>query len=343
MKLRLSAGFSTLAVLAGSLFAALPAQALDHVVFATNWLAEAEHGGFYQALVDGTYEAYGLDVEIVQGGPMAPNRALLVSGQVQFYMAGNFLQPLNAMEQDIPPIVEVAAIFQKEPQVFIAHPGVGIQSLPDLANLPTIFMGNDVFASVFQWMKSQWPGFNDEQRRPYSFTAAPFLADPMSAQQGYVTSEPYIIARAGGFEPLVFLIADYGFDTPSTMIEARADYVDANPDIVQRFVDASIIGWYNYLYGDNSAANDMIKQENPDMTDDLINYAVEQMRARGIVDSGIALEKGIGCFDDARVLSFYNSMVDAGVVPAGLDPTTLYTNRFVCHGVGMDLRPEATD
>jgi NitT/TauT family transport system substrate-binding protein len=329
-------------VLAAGL-ASTPALALDHVVFATNWLAEAEHGGFYQALVDGTYEEYGLDVEIVQGGPMAPNRALLIAGQVQFYMSGNFLQPMNAMTQDIPPIVEVAAIFQKEPQVFIAHPGVGVETLPDLANLPTIFMGNDVFASVFQWMKAKWPGFSDDQRRPYAFTAAPFLADPMSAQQGYVTSEPYIIAQAGGFDPVVFLIADYGFDTPSTMIEARADYVEANPDIVQRFVDASIIGWYNYLYGDNSAANELIKQENPDMTDDLINYAVEQMRDRGIVDSGIALEHGIGCFDDSKVMSFYNAMVGAGVVPAGLDPTTLYTNRFVCHGVGMDLRPEAAD
>ena len=334
-------------VVIGTFFAAavttVPARALDEVVFATNWLAEAEHGGFYQALADGTYEAFGLDVTIIQGGPMANNRARLIAGQAQFYMSGNLLQPINAMTQDIPPIIQVAAIFQKEPQVFMTHPEAGMETLSDLATLPTIFMGNVVFASVFQWMKAEWPEFNDNQRRPYAFTVAPFLADPMSAQQGYVTSEPFIAARAGGFEPDVFLVADYGFDTPSTMIEARADYVEANPDIVQRFVDASIIGWYNYLYGDNSAGNALIKQENPDMTDEIMAYALEQMLARGLIDSGVALENGIGCFDGNKVQSFYESMVAAGVVAAGLDPSTLYTNRFVCNGVGMDLRPVSAD
>ena len=323
--------------------AAIPARALDEIVFATNWLAEAEHGGFYQALADGTYEAYGLDVTILQGGPMANNRARLIAGQAQFYMSGNLLQPINAMTQDIPPIIQVAAIFQKEPQIFMVHPDTGVETLGDLATLPTIFMGNDVFASVFQWMKAEWPEFSDEQWRPYAFTIAPFLANPTSAQQGYVTSEPFTTARVGGFEPQVFLIADYGFDTPSTMIEARVDYVEANPDIVQRFVNASIVGWYNYLYGDNTAGNDLIRQENPGMTDEIMAFALEQMRARGLVDSGVALENGIGCFDGSKVRSFYDTMAAAGVVTGGLDPSSLYTNRFVCNGVGMNLRPVDAD
>jgi NitT/TauT family transport system substrate-binding protein len=331
------------AALALGLAPAASAQTPDEITFATNWLPEAEHGGFYQAVVDGTYEAYGLDVTIIPGGPAVNNRARLIARQVEFYMSGNLLQPINAMTQDIAPIIQVAAIFQKEPQVFITHPGAGVETFADLAALPTIFMTNDIFISVFAWMKSVWPEFHDGQRQPYAFTVAPFLADPLSAQQGYVTSEPYTIARAGGFEPVVFLIADYGFDTPSTMIEARADYVEANPDIVQRFVDASIIGWYNYLYGDNAAANELIKRENPQMTDELIAFAIGEMRARGIVDSGIALERGIGCFDDAKVRSFYDAMVAAGVAPAGLDVAEIYTNRFVCNGVGMELRPGATE
>ena len=333
MKLRtLGAAFSLAAL------SATAASALDEITFATNWLAEAEHGGFYQALADGTYEQFGLDVTILQGGPMSPNRSLLIAGRVEFYMAGNLLQPINALAQDVPPIIEVAAIFQKEPQVFIAHPDAGVETFQDLAALPTLFMGNDVFASVFQWMKANWEGFRDEQHRPYAFTVAPFLANQQSAQQGYVTSEPFTVAQFGGIDPVVFLIADYGFDTPSTMIEARVDYVEANPDIVQRFVDASIIGWYNYLYGDSSAGNDLIKQENPDMTDELIAFATEQMLARGLIDSGVALENGIGCFDDAKVRSFYGAMVAAGVVANGLDLSTLYTNRFVCNGVGMRLK-----
>ncbi len=320
-----------------------PASALDEIVFGTNWLAEAEHGGFYQALADGTYEEYGLDVTILQGGPMSPNRSLLISGRVQFYMSGNLLQPMNAMAQDVPPLIEIAAIFQKEPQVFIAHPDAGVETFADLANLPTLYMANDVFVSVFRWMKANWSGFSDDQFRPYAFTVAPFLANSLSAQQGYVTSEPFTIARQGGVEPLVFLIADYGFDTPSTMIEARLDFVEANLDLVQRFVDASIIGWYNYLYGDNTAANELIKRENPDMTDELLAYALEQMRSRGLVDSGVALENGIGCFDDTKVRSFYEAMAAAGVVPEGLDLTTLYTNRFVCNGVGMRLKAQGAD
>jgi len=339
MRLKLPIAF----VLAALLAAPASAQQLDEITFATNWLPEAEHGGFYQALVDGTYEAYGLDVTIIPGGPAVNNRARLIARQVQFYMSGNLLQPINAMTQDIPPVIQVAAIFQKEPQVFITHPDAGMETLADLAELPTIFMSNDIFISVFAWMKSIWPEFDDRQRQPYAFTVAPFLADPQSAQQGYVTSEPFTIARAGGFEPDVFLIADYGFDTPSTMIEARADYVEANPDIVQRFVDASIIGWYNYLYGDNSAANELIKRENPQMNDDLIAFAIEQMRERGIVDSGVALEFGIGCFDDAKVRSFYDAMVAAGVAPAGLDMSAIYTNRFVCNGVGMELKAGAAE
>ncbi len=315
-----------------------PAVAQDRISFATNWLAEAEHGGFYQAVADGTYARYGLDVTIIPGGPMSPNRQRLISGQVQFYMAGNLLQPLNALAEGVP-IVEVAAIFQKEPQVFITHPDQGIATLADLATLPTIYMGADVFASVFQWMKATWPGFRDEQFRPYTFSPAPFMANPRSAQQGYVTSEPFVIRREGGFEPQVFLIADYGFDTPSTMIEAMRDYVDANPDIVQRFVDASIIGWYNYLYGDNSAANALIKEQNPEMTDELLVYSLEKMREYQLIDFGIATERGIGCFDDARVTGFYDTMVAAGVVAPGLDLSTLYTNRFVCNGVGLELRP----
>lgn len=326
-----------LAALAATLVAGGPALALDEISFGTNWLAEAEHGGFYQAVADGTYEKYGLDVTIVQGGPQAANQALLIAGKVQFYMQGNFIGSLRAIEQDIP-IVEVAAMFQKDPQVLITHPEFTGTTLADLASLPTIFMGNSGFTSYFQWMKVAFDGFKDEQYKPYQFNPGPFLADPDSAQQGYITSEPYAIEEVGGIKPKLFLLADYGFVTPSTMIEAKADYVAANPDIVQRFIDASIVGWYNYLYGDNTAANELIKKDNPEMTDGQIAFTISKLKEYGLLESGVSLEKGIGCFDEAKVAEFYGIMKEAGVVEADLDFTKIYTTEFVCKGVGMDLK-----
>lgn len=323
--------------IAAFFFASSSAYALDEVKFGTNWLAQAEHGGYYQAVADGTYEKYGLKVEIVQGGPQAPNRSLLLAGKLDFFMAGNMLQPLNAAAEDIP-VVEVAAIFQKDPQVLIAHPDQGLEKFEDLAKLETIFMGKDGYASYFQWMKSAYEGFKDEQYKPYTFNPGPFLADKNSAQQGYITSEPFAIESEGGITPKLFLLADAGFETYSTLIEGRRDFVEANKDLTQRFVDATIIGWYNYLYGDNAAANELIKKDNPEMTDAQIAFSIETMKSFGLVDSGDALEKGIGCMTDEHQKGFYDSMVKAGVVKAGVEITDIYTTEFVCKGVGMDLK-----
>ncbi len=330
LTLGLIAGATGLA-LAGSAFA------LDEVSFGTNWLAEAEHGGFYQAVADGTYEKYGLKVTIVQGGPNAANQALLMADKIQFFMQGNLIGSFSAVEQDIP-VMDVAAIFQKDPQVLIAHPDSGVKTFADLAKLPTIFMGKDLFTTGFQWMKAAYPGFKDEQIKPYTFNPAPFLADKMSAQQGYITSEPYAIETEGGFKPLVFLLSDAGFNTMSTMIEAKSDYVAKNPEIVQRFVDASIIGWYNYLYGDNKPANDLIKADNPEMTDDQIAFSIARMKDSGLVDSGAAEQGGIGCLSLDQVKSFFGKMVDAKVVKADIDWQKVVTDKFACKKVGMELK-----
>ncbi|MCP4384362.1 MAG: ABC transporter substrate-binding protein [Hyphomicrobiales bacterium] len=315
------------------------AQDLDAVSFGTNWLAQAEHGGFYQAVADGTYKDHGLDVTIVQGGPSAANQALLMADRIQFYMQGNLIGSFSAVEQDIP-VVDVAAIFQKDPQVIIAHPDSGVDTFGDLAKLPTIFMGKDLFTTGFPWMKAEFPGFKDEQIKPYTFSPAPFLADKMSAQQGYITSEPYAIETVGGFVPKLFLMADYGFDTPSTMIEVKADYLEANRDVVQRFVDASIIGWYNYLYGDNTAANDLIKQDNPEITDGQIAFSLAKMKDAGLIDSGAAETGGIGCLSMDQVKSFYDKMVAVGVVKPDIDYTKVVDDSFACNNVGAELKGE---
>jgi NitT/TauT family transport system substrate-binding protein len=258
-------GATVLASLAG--FGAAQAQETK-LRFGTNWLAQAEHGGYYQAVADGTYKKFGLDVEIVPGGPQANNRMLLPVGKIDFYMGGNMIQSFSSVQEGIPTIV-VAAIFQKEPQILMAHPGVGMESFEDLKKSQNILVGKEGMATFYQWMKADF-GFTEEQTKPYNFNPAPFIADKMAVQQGYLTSEPAAVEKEGGFKPNVFLLADYGFDTYSTLIEARTEMVEKQPEIVQKFVDASIIGWMNYLYGDNKAANELIKKDNPEMTDDQI-------------------------------------------------------------------------
>jgi NitT/TauT family transport system substrate-binding protein len=312
-----------------------PAAAHDPVRFGTNWVAEAEHGGFYQALADGTYDRYDLDVTIVPGGPNVNNRILLPVGKLDFFMSANTLQAFDAVEHDIPTVV-VAASFQKDPQVLIAHPGV--DKFEDLKKL-TLFVSKEGMASYFQWLKKDY-GFDESKVKPYTFNAQPFLADKNSAMQGYVTSEPYAVETQGHFAPKVFLLADHGFDAYSTLIETRRDLVEKRPDLVQRFVEASAIGWYHYLYGDSRPGNELIKKQNPEMTDALLAYSIAKMKAYGIVDSGDALKLGIGAMTDARMKHFFDSMVRAGVVNGTIDYRRAYTLQFVNKGAGVELGPK---
>jgi NitT/TauT family transport system substrate-binding protein len=324
-------------VWAAAMMGPAQAQALDKITFGTNWVAEAEHGGFYQALADGTYRKYGLDVTILPGGPNTNNRILLPVGKIDFFMSANTLQGFDAVEHNVP-TVEVAAIFQKDPQVLIAHPDRGIDKFEDLKKL-TLFVSSEGMATYYQWLKADF-GFKDDQVKPYTFNPQPFLADKNSAMQGYVTSEPFAVEREGKFKPKVFLLADEGFSSYSTLIETRRELVEKKPDVVQRFVDASIVGWYNYLYGDNAPANALIKMQNPEMTDALLAYSVGAMKEYGIVDSGDASKLGIGAMTDARMKDFFNKMVRAGVVKANLDYRKSYTMRFVDKAVGANLRPK---
>ena len=313
------------------------AQTLDKVSFGTNWVAEAEHGGFFQAVADGTYKKYGLDVTIVPGGPNNNNRILLIAGKLDFFMSANTLQSFDAVTNNVP-LVTVAAIFQKDPLVLLTHPEIKINKLEDFKPL-TLLVSKEGVASYFQWLKSEY-GFSESKVKPYTYNSQPFIVNRDTAMQGYVTSEPYAVEKAAGFRPNVLLLADSGWNSYSTLIETRRDLVDKKPDLVQRFVDASIVGWYNYIYHDNSAANTMIKKQNPEMTDDLLAYCVAKMREYGIVDSGDATTLGVGVMTDARMKNFFDEMVRAGVAKANLDYRKSYTLQFVGKKVGLDLRPK---
>ncbi len=310
------------------------AQDLTEVSFGTNWVAQAEHGGFYQSVADGTYEECGLAVTILPGGPQVNNRALMLAGRIDFHMGGDLLQAFSAVKEGVP-VVSVAAIFQKHPQVIVTHPGKAAswEGLKDL----TLLIGDNGYQSYYQWMIAAY-GFTPEQREPYTFNPAPFLANENAGMQGYLSSEPFLVEKEGGFTPDVFLIADAGYSTYATTIEAMADTIAEKPDAVKCFVEGSIKGWYNYLYGDPSAANALIQEANPEMTDDKIAYAIEKMKEYGIVDSGDAETMGIGVITDAKVEDFFNKMVEAGVIDADIDWKAAYDTQFVGQGIGMDLK-----
>jgi NitT/TauT family transport system substrate-binding protein len=319
--------------------AAAPSVAQEKVVFATNWKAQAAHGGFYQALADGTYKRLGLDVEIRQGGPQVNNRPLLPAGRIDFLMSGNLLHSFDNVKNGVPTIV-VAAMFQKDPQVLLAHPG-RYRTWADLKKAPVILVAKDGQFSFWQWMKQE--GFRDEQLKPYTFNSAPFLANREAVQQGYAVAEPISIEKATGIVPKLFLLADHGWSTYSTTIETRPALLASRPETVRRFVEGSILGWVNYLYGDRAGADALIRKENPEVTQEELDKGVAKLRELGIVDSGDARTKGIGAIDPARVQDFHDKMVRAGLFKAGeVDLTRVYTTEFVNKGVGVMLRRTLT-
>jgi NitT/TauT family transport system substrate-binding protein len=334
MPMRLCWSFCLTATL---LAANAQAQALDKVVFATNWKAQAAHGGFYQALADGTYKKYGLDVTIQPGGPQVNNRPLLPAGRIDFLMTGNLLHSFDNVKNKVPTVV-VAAMFQKDPQALLAHPGQGHEKFEALKDAPLALIAKDGQFSWWQWLKVTH-GFRDEALKPYNYNLSPFLASKTSVQQGYSVAEPIYIENQGKFKPVVHLLADHGFSTYSTLIEAHAEMVQKNPDLIKRFVDASIRGWYNYLYADRKAANALMRKENPELSDDELERSVALMKQQGVVESGEALDRGIGAMNANRVKDFYDTMVKAGLYKAGdVDLKKVAVFDFVNQSVGKELR-----
>lgn len=336
MKHRLA---STAATLLLAITACSGALAQEKVVFATNWKAQAAHGGFYQALADGTYARAGLQVEILQGGPQVNNRPLLPAGKIDFLMTGNLLHTFDNVKNGVPTIV-VASMFQKDPQAMFAHPGQGYDRFADLARAPTVFVAKDGQFSFWQWMKAEH-GFRDAQLKPYNYNLGPFLADKKSVQQGYSIAEPLAIQAQAGFDPVVHLLADHGYSTYSTTLETRADMVRNKPETVRKFVEASILGWVNYLYGDNRAANALIRKANPEVTEAELAGSIALMKKLGIVDSGEALTRGIGALNEARIRDFHDKMVKAGLYkPGEVDLAKVATTQFVNRGVGLDVKKQ---
>jgi NitT/TauT family transport system substrate-binding protein len=297
------------------------AAAQERIVFATDWLAEAEHGGFYQALAEGIYARYGLDVTIRPGGPQVNGLQLLAAGKLDIAL-GDALQVTSAIEQHVP-VTAIAATFQKNPTVIIAHPGVA--RLADLKGKP-IAIGAASNTTFWPWLKEHY-GFTDDQKRPYGFSVQPFLADPALSQQGFATSEPFSIEQAG-VKPVMFLLADLGYPPYSeTLIVTRAT-LDKRADVLARFVRASAEGWKSYL-ANPAPGNALIKRDNPQMSDALLAYSHRTMKERGIVAGGDAATRGLLTMTQERWTRTIDFLRSAGLAKPGADYGQAYALSIV--------------
>ncbi len=304
----------------------------ETVTFGLDWKAEAEYGGYYQAVATGIYAKHGLDVTVKQGGPQVNHTQLLLAGRLDYNISSNSFLALNFVKENIP-FRTVASMFQKDPSVLIAHAGQGNDTFAALKGKP-IMISSDTRVGWWNFLKARF-GYTDAQIRPYTFNLAPFLSDKTAIQQGFLGSEPFSIKETAHEEPVVMLVADAGFTGYASLIATSDKRIRENPDQVKRFIEASIEGWYSYLNGDPAPGNALIKKENPEMTDALMAYGRESLKKHGILDSGDAAKDGIGAMAAARWAAFYASVRDQGIYPAGLDATKAYTLQFVNQKAGM--------
>lgn len=316
--------------------AAVPASAQTELTYLTDWFAQAEHGGMYQAVATGLYEKYGLDVSIQMGGPQMNIQQLLAAGAVDMGTGSNSFFPLN-IQQAGGDSVAVMAMFQKDPQILMTHPRDDISSIADMVGNP-IMLSNDSVSTFWVWLSTQY-GFTEDMIRPYTFQMAPWLVDDSAIQQGYLSSEPFLVEQEG-IIPEVYLIADTGYPAYSSHALVPASLIESDPEIVQGFVDATIEGWVSYLFGDREAADALIMTDNSEMTPDKIAYGVEKMLEFGILTSGDAETMGIGAMTHERWETFFTIMADAGIYAADMDYQAAYTLDFINQGMGLDMMPQ---
>ena len=309
--------------------------AQTRVTFATDWKAQAEHGGFYQAVATGLYARQGLEVTIRMGGPGIDTQRLMAAQAVDLAMASNNFFALNLVRAGAN-ATTIMAVFQKDPQILMAHPRDDVRSLADMKGKPIMLASGSV-STFWVWLKAKY-GFEDSQIRQYTFNMAPFIVDKNGIQQGYLSSEPFLVQKESGMTPKVFLLADSGWPSYSCMVLASDRLIQEQADRVQAFVNASIEGWYGYLYGDPAPANALIKRANPEMTDETLAYGLAKMKEYGVVDSGDAITLGIGAMTEARWQDFFASMAKEGAYPADLPWRQAFTTRFVNKRHGIELR-----
>jgi NitT/TauT family transport system substrate-binding protein len=295
--------------------------AADKVTYMTNWFAEAEHGGFYQAKATGIYAKAGLDVTVKMGGPQVNSLQLMLAGEADLIMSYD-LQVLKALEQGFQ-VTTVATSFQFDLQGMMTHPDVN--SLAGLKN-KTVLLATSGRTTWWPWLKAKYD-LSEEQTRPYTFNLQPFVADKDTVQQAYATSEPFA-AKQAGVPVKFFLFADDGYPPYGTTMVATKAFVDRNTDAVARFVKATLEGWRSYVQNP-APGNALIQEANPKMTSEQIAFSVERIKAIKALEGGDAATFGIGIMTEARWKATYDFAVARGLLKPSVDWRAAFTDRFV--------------
>lgn len=297
-------------------------QAQEKFVYQTNWYAQAEHGGFYQALATGLYQRAGLDVTIKAGGPQLNSLQIMAAGQADCMMSTDFAM-LIARNTGVP-VVTVASVFQKDPQVLVAHEDV--KRFEDMKG-KTIFIGAASHRTFWPWLKAKY-GFDDSQLRPYTFNIQPFIGDKNSVMQGFLTSEPFSLQKAG-VKVNVLMFSDHGYPAYNTTISCMEKTVQERERAVSAFVRATMEGWKSYL-ANPAPGNELIKKANQNMTDEQLAYSVAKLKELEMITGGDAKRDGIGTIREARLKAGYDLMVDAKVIdPAKVNFQSTFNARIM--------------
>ncbi len=299
---------------------------LIKVVFATDWKAQAEQGGFYQALAAGLYTEKGLNVKIIQGNSNVNVPRLIASNTVEFGIGSNSFIPLNMAENKIPGKA-IMAIFQKDPQIIMTHLSSNVESLEDMVGLP-IMISDASIGAFWLWLKFKY-GFDDSQIRKKTFSLAPFLSNKSSIQQGYLTSEPFLVEKETGLAPKIFLLSDYGYPSYGAMVLASQKIIDDQPMIVKKFVDASIEGWRQYIYEDPTLGNELIMIENTEMKEDILLQAIKKIRSYNLISNEISQGRNIGLMTEKKWNDFFTTMSRNGVYKKDLQWKNSFTLEFI--------------
>jgi NitT/TauT family transport system substrate-binding protein len=331
--------FAALVALAASAAQGAPAKPLTKIIFYTDWKAQAEHGGYYQALALGFYKRAGLDVTIRAGGPQTDNTRLLAAGAIDLAMVSNAFQAVTLAHKKAD-VKMVMAVFQKDPQIIMAH---GSGAPPPLATWKNraLFMDDAFRVSYYPWLKARY-GFTDAQVRPYAFSLTPWMQNKTALQEGYLSSEPFT-AKKAGVQTQVVVLADAGFDGYGQMVAATGKLIRTQPDVVRAFVTATQAGWQSYLASgakasDAKAGDALIRRDNPEMSDELLRYGRTSLLAKAIVISGDAKTFGIGAMLPQRWQRFVADMSALGAIPKGVDPRSIYDVQFLVKATAVEQR-----
>ena len=306
----------------------IPTYANENITLLTSWYAQAEQGGYYQALATGIYKRYGLDVSIKSGGPQINGMQLLLSKRADVII-GYDLQLLEAVQRGFQ-AKAIAAPFQFDPQGLLTH--ASVTSLDGLKN-QTILVSSSGQSTWWPWLKGKYH-LSDSQVRPYTFNIQPFVADPNMAQQAYVSSEVFQ-AKKAGVKSNFFLFSEHGYPPYGGILITRPDMINNHKEAMQKFVQASMEGWVSYL-NHPAPGNALIKKDNPNMTDDLLDWAVLQIKNHHLIDGGDAATLGWGIMTQSRWQKTRDFMVNAKLLNADTDWKQAYTTEFVDH---MQVKP----